>query len=220
MQRVEFLISTTNVTKFERPGDYMTSEKFWHWFSVHASQIAEHPNDTDVITMLDQHVLDTWPELAWEIGPEPTGDWFFALSPNLNGDLAASARHAISCAPTIKGWTFHPTRQRKYWNGRFEFKSLERVLQFDSSLWHYLLLRYPEGDTEVVLFAFEARLLSANERWQAAAIVLEGLLGEACMLDKVNSFALEPAPDDKLSTEVKPLHLLPQAFGLHQSQSI
>ncbi|MBV6500874.1 MAG: hypothetical protein CJBNEKGG_03362 [Prosthecobacter sp.] len=170
----------------------MTPEAFWQWFSANADHIAADPNNPDLINVLDQHVLDTWPELAWEIGPDPTGDWYFALSPNLNRALAASAGEAIRNAPSVKGWRLYPVRQRKSWDGRFEFESQGRVLQFDSSGWQYVLLRYPEGDTEVVLTASEAASLTADDRWQAAAIVLEGLLGEACLLEHVNSFALEP----------------------------
>lgn len=192
----------------------MTSEAFWRWFGANADRIAADPNNADVINVFDQHVSDAWPELTWEIGPDPTGDWYFALSPNLNRALAASAREAICNAPSVKGWRFYPARQRKSWDGRFELESRGRVLQFDSSGWQYVLLRYPDGDTEVVLTAAEAGLLPADDRWQAAAIVLEGLLGGACLLEHVNSFALERALDEKLSARTKPLLQLPKAFGL------
>lgn len=193
----------------------MTPEAFWRWFSLITDDIAANPNNPEFINQLDQRVAAVWPKLAWEIGPDQTGYWYFALSPNLNKALVASARDAIRNAPTISGWRLFSTRQRKVWDGKFEFESQGRVLQLDSSGWQYVLLRYPGGDTEIILSAAEAGPLSAVDRWQAAAIVIEGHLGEACVLEYVNSFGLEPALNERLSAKAKPLHQLPQAFGLY-----
>ncbi len=215
MPREEFQISIINGMRSERRSDVMTPESFWQWFAANADRIAADPNNADLVNQLDQLVVEVWPELAWEIGPDPSGDWYFALSPNLNRSLVASAEEAIRDAPTVTGWRLYPARQRKAWDGKFEFESQGRVLRFDSSGWQYVLLRYPEGDTEVVLSAPEAATLPDDDRWQAAAIVIEGLLGEACLLEHVNSFALEPGLDEKLSAKLKPLQQLPQAFGLH-----
>lgn len=192
----------------------MNPESFWQWFAATANRIAADPSDTSLINQLDQRVLETWPQLAWEIGPDPTGGWYFALSPNLNRELAITAQDAIRKAPSVAGWKLYPARQRKTWDGKFEIETEGRTLTFDSARWRYVLLRYPDGETEVVLTAPESSSLAPDDRWQAAAIVVEGLLGEECLLEHVTSFALEPKLDEKLLEQAKPVYLLPQAFGL------
>jgi hypothetical protein len=193
----------------------MSPENFWNWFAANATRIAANPSDTRLIKELDQRIFETWPQLAWEIGPDSTGDWYFALSPNINRELAITAQEAIREAPSVSGWKFYPTRQRKTWNGIFEMEAEGRNVAFNSAHWKYVLLRYPDGETEVVFTAPESSSLQPEDRWQAAAIVVEGLLGEQCLLEHVTSFALEPELDERLLAQAKPAHLLPQAFGLH-----
>ncbi len=192
----------------------MSAEAFWRWFATKADVIAASPEDHTLINELDQHVSLAWSQLSWEIGPDPSGDWYLALSPNLNRELRELAKEAIQLAPSIRGWKFYPARQRKIWDGRFELEVQDGVRHLDSSDWRYVLLRYPDGEQELVLVAPVAQTLAHDERWQAAAVVLEGVLGEDCLIHHVGSFSLEPALDDKLAAQLKPLHLLPQAFGL------
>ena len=192
----------------------MSVEQFWRWFADKADSIASNPENGDIIDDLDQHVSLTWPQLAWEIGPDPSGDWYFALSPNLNRDLIDQAKEAIQTAPKVLGWKFYAARQRKAWDGTFELETDEGIKRLDSSDWRFILLRYHDGEKELVLVAPDAGLLNPDDRWQAAAVVIEGLLGEECLLANVDSFALEAAVDAKLSSQTKPIHLLQKTFGL------
>lgn len=192
----------------------MSAEEFWHWFAAKASSIASNPANGDLINELDQQVSLTWPQLTWEIGPDPSGDWYFALSPNLSRDLVKQAKDAIQAAPKVLGWKFFAARQRKVWDGRFELETEDGIKHFNCADWQFVLLRYPDGEKELVLVSPDARLLNPDDRWQAAAIVIEGLLGEECLLANEVSFALEAALDSRLSSQTKPLHLLPQTFGL------
>ncbi len=192
----------------------MRAKEFWCWFGAKAASIASNPENGDLINDLDQQVSLTWPQLAWEIGPDPSGDWYFALSPNLNRDFVSQAKEAIQAAPKVIGWKFYAARQRKAWDGRFELETEEGIKRLNSADWRFILLRHPDGEKELVLVTPSAGLLNPDDRWQAAAVVIEGLLGEECLLANVDSFALEPAVDAKFSSQVKPIHLLPQTFGL------
>jgi hypothetical protein len=200
--------------KSEKKSDAISAEAFWRWFTTIADRIAASPEDRSLINNLDEHVSLAWPQLSWEIGPDPSGDWYLALSPNLNREFLAIAEDAIRFAPPIHGWKFYPARPRKIWDGRFEMEVQNGVRHLDPSDWKYVLLRYPDGEQELVLVAPEAQALTSDERWKAAAVVLEGILGEDCLLHHVGSFALEPTLDARLATQSKPLHLLPQTFGL------
>jgi hypothetical protein len=186
--------------------------EFWRWFSENANQIAADPSNGILIRELDRRISDTWPQLAWEIGPDPTGAWYLALSPNLNRDLTFAAQRAVSSAPSVDGWKLYPARPPKEWDGKFEMDAGGRSIAFDSSQWKYVLLRYPDGLVEVVMTAPESKNLLPDERWQAAAIVLEGLLGEDCILANIASFTLEPELDQYLSANLKPIQALRQVF--------
>lgn len=197
----------------------MTPEMFWNWFGLNAGSITQDPNNTILIGQLDDNVSAAWPQLAWEIGPDPSGDWYFALSPNLNKDFVALANEAIRSAPALTGWRFYSARQKKSWDYKFEIKSEGRAHFLNAEKWQFVLLQYPDGDTEIVLVANEASQLSPEGRWQAAAVVIEGLLGEECLIGLVDSFDLVPEIETRLSAKLKPISLLPEIVSLRSEQT-
>ena len=192
----------------------MKHERFWAWFRNNADTIIDNCDDGKLIGELDGEVTLAWPKLSWEIGPDPSGDWYFALSPNLNIDMAKIAKEAIDSAPEICGWRFYDTKQRKSWDGHFDLSTGRGPIRLNASKWEYVLLRYPDGECEIFLISDDANLLDEDERWQAAAIVVEGLLGETCVLDNNLSFTLSNAPEPQFRGRQKPILDLPRAFGL------
>lgn len=195
-------------------GSASPQHSFWDWFACNASSIAAHPEDRSRIEEIDSRVHESWPELSWEIGPDKSGQWYFALSPNLNRELTRKAKDAISIAPVVHGWRFYATRQRKTWSGCFILEGESGSVDIDTRNWTYVLLRYPEGSYDIVLYGPEAGRLSDNDRWQAAAIALEGYLGEQRLLDSIHEFGFERSPADYLFGKDKPIANLLRAFGL------
>jgi len=188
-------------------------EGFWDWFHDNADAIVANYDDEKLIEQLDTKVAMAWPKLSWEMGPDISGDWYFALSPNLDKRNSEIATKAINSAPNIQGWVFYDTRQRKSWSGCFELLTGRGTVKIDSSTWEYVLLRYPDGECEIFLIGDEANLFDEDERWKAAAIVVEGLLGEKIILDNDLSFTLSNAPEPQFRGRQKPIQDLPRAFG-------
>lgn len=191
----------------------MQSSEFWRWFSRRSKLISSNPNNNDLINELDEKVSLTWPSLAWEIGPDSAGGWYFALSPNLNRKLLNQARKAIQSAPNIPGWKFYSARQKKIWTGEFQIETDNGIKHLNSSGWRFIFLQHTTGEKELVLITQEADLLDPDDRWQAAAIVIEGLIGEECLLSNIDIFCLESNIDDQLYSKTKPISLLPEMFA-------
>lgn len=192
----------------------MEINRFWHWFEQNADLIARCYDNEAVISELDEQVTSSWPELSWEIGPEPAGGWYFALSPNLDKNLAVFAKQKIDLAPKIPGWTFYPAKQRKIWNGNFSLYSTQGCVEIDASNWEYVLLRYPDGECEILLIGSLSNALGADDHLQAAATVIQSLIGEKYILDNSLSFALESDLPSQFLGKQKPVQDLPKAFGM------
>ena len=195
----------------------MNPNDFWGWFSAASKIIADNPNNQAVISDLDFRVAQTWPRLSWEIGPDVSAGWYLAISPNLNSDYIEDAKQAISSAPSIQGWRFYPFRPRKKWNCAFEIATPKGPRQINSSDWVFIFLQYKDGHKEIVIAAPEANDMKLDERWQAAAVVLEGLIGEEYLLQNKIDFFLEPSPDARFSSRYQPIHCLPRLLGVESN---
>lgn len=188
--------------------------EFWTWFLAYAKAISADPESTALLKELDHRVASTWPQLSWEIGPAGPGSWYLAISPSLDRQRVPEARKAAASAPTIPGWTIVPFRPRKAWDGTFELETATGTRTLCVDGWRCVVLRYADGHCEVMIAAPEAAQLHADERWIAAAVALEGILGEEFLLEMIDSFSLEPLPDERNSSRYKPVKDLPKLFGL------
>ncbi len=203
------------MTTFGTEGELDTRriEEFWRWFSGIARDLSMEPENKDLLQKLDSKVRSLHPAIAWEIGPGERDTWQLVISPDLDPDLLPVTEAIISHAPTISGWEFHAARQPKDWNNEFEMERNGGSVSIDARDWKYVLLRYPDGNVEILLHGDNAKHLSKEERWQAASIFLQGILGEKPLLDKHLSFDLSDKIEENLRDKLKPISLLPQAFG-------
>jgi hypothetical protein len=93
----------------------------------------------------------------------------------------------------LEGWEFYSARRPKEWDYKFCIEragSEAEPIELDASAWSFVLLEYLDGSREVLLQADTLPKLDADERWQAAAIVLESILGEEVLMDGIDEFEL------------------------------
>lgn len=192
----------------------LNADSFWKWFSKISNSLAANVENEELLNELDERVRQLSPGLSWEIGPGRKKDWCLAISPNLNSELLPETDAVVAQAPELPDWEVTSTRPKKDWKGWFEIRREDgSCFSVDSSGWLYVLLRYPDGFYEVLLQHEVASQLSPDERWTAAAIVLEGLLGERTLIDKVQAFDLVSELGPQLSREAKPIQKLGASFG-------
>jgi len=182
---------------------------FWNWFAANAEAISSevHP---ELLETLDNKLGQVDLRLSWEIGPGRHEPWFLAISPNLDKALVNDAREAVAQAPEIPGWEFYATRQPKQWDFQFEIESdsSDEPIHLNASDWQFVLLRYPDGLREIILTSPNLPPLTDDQRWQAAAIVLEGVLGEEALLANVDEFELVSSIEPRFADKQRPISAL------------
>jgi hypothetical protein len=187
---------------------------FWNWFKVTIQSDGFQATNPEFFEALNGRIdgLDT--RLSWEIGPGLKEDWLFALSPNLNKELWPLTIKIISQAPSIKGWEFYTCRQPKQWTWKFEYNLPDSAtISIDASNWTFVLLRYPNGDHEIIICGSGIQNLHEDDKWQVAAIVLEGALGEEILLEAISSFELVESLEPRFAVKAKPIQELRGKFA-------
>ncbi|HLJ25433.1 MAG TPA: hypothetical protein VKY85_01865 [Candidatus Angelobacter sp.] len=69
-------------------------------------------------------------------------------------------------------------------------------------------MRYPDGAQELLLRGNNLTSLDDDERWQAAAITLESILGEEVLLEKIDEFELVDQLEPCFAEKRKPIQHL------------
>jgi hypothetical protein len=185
-------------------------EEFWSWFRSIAPSLAANIENRSLLEELNARMQELDSALSWEIGPGAHEPWQLVISPNLDRDLRSKTQEIISNAPVIQDWEFHSARRPKDWDYRLlmERSDGREPLQLDTSGWGFVLLRYPDGGQEVLLQGDNLSPLDDDERWQAAAITLESILGEDVLIDKVNEFDLVDQLEPRFAEKPKPIQYL------------
>jgi hypothetical protein len=197
--------------KSEKTRHQTRINEFWSWFCDIAEALAGNVENSTLLKDFDGRVRDLDPKLSWEIGPGLSKPWQLVISPNLDRDLREEARAIVACAPVLPAWEFHAARQPKKWHYKLELGGDK--LPLDVSGWTFVLLRYPDGGHEVLLKGEGLPPLSDDERWQAAAITLESILGEDLFLDRVNEFELVDELEPRFAERERPIQQLREAVG-------
>ena len=187
--------------------------EFWSWFRRIASSLARDLENPLVLEDLDTRIHELGSNLSWEVGPGSQEPFQLVISPNLDRELQERAREIISRAPVIQGWEFYSARRPKDWDYKFVMHRAggREPVQLDASAWGFVLLQYPDGGREVLLQGNTLPLLDDDERWQAAAIALENILGEEVLLDRINQFELVNHLDHRFAGQARPIQLLRKA---------
>jgi hypothetical protein len=188
-------------------------EDFWSWFSGIAVPLATDIESHSLLEELDTRVRHLDSMLSWEVGPGSSEPWQLVISPDLNRDLRQKAREIVSHAPVLEGWEFYSARRPKDWDYKFVMERSDgrESIQLDASDWGFVLLQYPDGAHEVLLQGNNLPALDDDERWQAAAVTLEGILGEEVLLEKINEFELVDRLEPRFAAQQRPIRSLREA---------
>jgi hypothetical protein len=190
-------------------------DQFWHWFHRVAAMLAADGENASLLQELDARIHQLDQKLSWEIGPGSHEPWQLVISPNLDVQLWDRAREIISRAPVVEGWEFHPARRPKDWDYKLVMeRAAGERLKLDASAWNFVLLQYADGTREVLLQGNDLPPLDDDERWQAAAIVLESILGEEPLMGQIREFELLDELEPQFAEKQKPIqHLRDVVFG-------
>lgn len=188
-------------------------EDFWRWFSSVAPALAFDIENPSLLEDFDKRIVDLDPMLSWEIGPGSSEPLQLVISPNLDLNLLQKARKIISSAPVLNGWEFYSTRRPKDWDYKLlmERSGGRGSIQLDTSDWGFVLLQYPDGAREVLLRGKNLPDFNDDERWQAAAMTLESILGEEELLNRISEFELVNQLEARFATRERPIQQLRQA---------
>lgn len=191
---------------------YMQSDRieaFWKWFVSNAEPIGAEPDCPAIVEELDRRVSELHKDISWEIGPGASTPWQLVLSPNLNPQLRAVVKTVVKAAPNVPDWAFFAARRPKDWDYKFVLKDVgsEPVL-VDTTAWRFVLLRYSDGQYEIILEGQNMPVMSEDRCWQAAAITLASILGEDVLMDKVCEFSLVRELTDDLAANAAPIQRL------------
>jgi hypothetical protein len=206
----ESRILTTRETKSEKTKKI---DEFWNWFIGIAETLATNIENISLTKELDDRMRNLDSELSWELGPGISKPWQLVISPGLKRNLRERARGIVSCAPSVTAWEFYSAKPPKTWDYILELENAEggRV-RLDASNWTFVLLRYPDGTHEILLKGSDLPALTEDERWQAAAITLESILGEDLILDRINEFELVDKIESRFAKRQRPIQELRQAI--------
>jgi len=187
-------------------------DEFWKWFRSVAEMLAANVESPALVAELDSRLRALAPDLSWELGPGLFSPCQLVISPDLDRDRREEARATVARAPVLPSWEFHSSRQPKEWDYKVELDTGERTESLDASSWRFVLLQHPDGAHEILIKGNNISRLDDKERWQAAAIVLESILGEDALLDRIDEFELVDQFEAPFTARGRPIQELREAI--------
>lgn len=190
------------------PNDTKIRE-LWNWFANVSDKLANDLEDQELLDQLDEKVSKLG-EIAWELGPGEKRECALTLTPDGDPDWLPMTQRAVAMAPELARWEFYPARQKKRWELQFSMEAGNgRILDVDARSWRYVLLRFPEGTFDIVLEQPNLADVDEDDRYAAAVIVLDGVLGEANRLlsiEGIEPTEVLPPEQSKKANSIKVLN--------------
>jgi hypothetical protein len=159
---------------------------FWGWFERHADRLAESlDDDMNLQEELDGRLAAFG--VAWEVGPGSNAENALAVSPDGDPDLLPLTRRIVALAPKMKGWELHPARPARTPSLEFSIVSSRdaREIRIDCRSWRYVLTRSPDASLDIIVEQENLAGVEENDRYVAAVLLLDGLLGEEVRLSRI-----------------------------------
>ncbi len=155
-----------------------SARSFWSWFESVENHLRELQPGSPAWIELDERVDKLGVE-AWEIGPAvaSTAKYSFTLSPNGDPEAYSKTKRIVALAPVMPAWEFLPAKPRKQWVRKFLWS--EDLIDIDASGWRFVVYRYEDGLSEIVLLGDVLPALDSDTILSVLDFVVESELGEA-----------------------------------------
>jgi hypothetical protein len=177
-------------------------QSFWAWFASQSDELAHDFTNRQLLEELDR-LMSAIGDICWELGPGTEAECALTLTPDGDPEWLGVTLRAVSMAPECAGWEFHAARQKKQWTSpQFTIESKfkgGKVINVDARPWRYALLRYLDGKFEIILEQGNLADVSDDDRYSAAVLLLDGLLGEAVRLLAIVGIETTDALDDEFA---------------------
>ncbi|WP_426671589.1 hypothetical protein ACPPVU_10160 [Mucilaginibacter sp. McL0603] len=170
--------------------------KFWEWFKLISDDLLRAPTRPDLISKIDDSV-NKLGSFDWEIGPYKKGEYYFAISPNLDINKLEVTREFITYAPVCPGWTFLSSKPPKDWKGIWKMANENgKDIWIDSNNWRYILYKFEEDETfdmDIIVDHIEGDI---NTIHMAIDIGLTGYLGEEKFITLIKHIKIISFPEE------------------------
>ena len=152
--------------------------EFWEWFSEVRHKLEDNFRNNELQAEVSQKVSSLG-KYGWELGPGTEKRFSFVISPNGNADVLKETKEIINHAPLLSEWEFHAATPPKSWNEPvFKIRGSKGEYKIDASKWEYVLFQFPDNTFDIILRAPQIIKLNEKEKYTAAHILLQGILGE------------------------------------------
>jgi len=153
-------------------------ELFWRWFSGNQADFGHKFENKELLSELDKQLANLGVH-SWEVGPGLYCEKQLVVSPGGELTLLELTNKIVSLAPTINDWEFYPAKQPKEWSLQVNlWTQTGTEVKIDGSIWKFVILKYEDGATEIIMQASNVINLNIEDKITAGEILLDGLLGE------------------------------------------
>src|SRR5262249_15169107 len=92
----------------------VTPADFWEWLRANTARLQSglRARPEQVADEMGRAFKRSFPNLAWEVGPDESGPWTFCVSADGNRSLFPELIRAVRAAPEIPGWKVRAFRAR------------------------------------------------------------------------------------------------------------
>lgn len=184
---------------------------FWRWFVKSESRIQKCIQTKDskeqekIIHALNEFILG-FGALSWDIGQNDNDQWFFTISPNLDGELLKISKAVIELAPDHLNWLFYSSKPAKIWNYQLEvYDELLDVFTVDTSTWHYNAFEEDDGSVELVLEINELAHKHSEAVENSITSFIINELGEEFLISEISNIEFFELFDEELSATKSPI---------------
>lgn len=184
-----------------------TIATFWEWFGDVCDALARDSN-SELLEELDRQLM-LLGVAGWELGPGEAEPNALTVSPDGDPELLLVTRRIVSLAPPAPGWEFYSALRPRPLPLAFILGDSEADgVKVDARAWKYVLYEYPDGLCDIVVE--QAGGVRESDRYTAAVVALDGLLGEEVRLSRIHEVEPTARLARNLRSRAMPLDALPR----------